>query len=580
MVQPDWTLLTAQPASLVGVGPRARDLTVVSAIREGKTTIIVSRFGDMSWHLYMYFEQSNVTDSKKSIDFTRLPSQFVLPVKEAFYRWWLYGMPGGGRPSASTLVESFARTVHFLRWLDKAKVRRLKDVTQLHYSSFVKEERDKGLAMSTFDGRLRQVERLYELRHYCSDALRDEPWPASSAGLIAGFVSNGRLTHEREARTPVIPDAVVVALFRYCEGVVERYDDNATSVSEDELRGAVLFLLGITSGMRSEELLGLEVGCIRTDMVNGVTYTWLRSVEHKLKTGPAEWMVPPDAARWVAALQRCTESLRKEITRRLRTTTGPAKDLTPKQAQSVHALRANRNRLFLASSRRRSTPSTLTNNTANIVLKRVAARASVDWPLEAHQMRRTMAVHCARHELGDLLFLKKQLKHRSLDMTAMYAMNPAQDEALFNEIFDAHQEVKAALLEHWLDPAINLAGGAAASLNDRKISTVKSRKELATNMASKVSIRATGHGWCLAQDEGCGGQGLYEKTRCVDCSDGLIDDRYAPVWQGIFEQQVELLDDAPSLGAGAQRRIRIDVEKSARVLTRLGVVVGRGGIEE
>ena len=27
-------------------------------------------------------------------------------------------------------------------------------------------------------------------------------------------------------------------------------------------------------------------------------------------------------------------------------------------------------------------------------------------------------------------------------------------------------------------------------------------------------IRATGHGWCLAQEKGCGGAGLYETTRC------------------------------------------------------------------
>jgi hypothetical protein len=188
-----------------------------------------------------------------------------------------------------------------------------------------------------------------------------------------------------------------------------------------------------------------------------------------------------------------------------------------------------------------------------------------------HFMFREMAVLCARHELGDLLYLKKQLKHRSLDMTALYAMNPAQDEALFNEIFDAHQEVKAGLLEHWLDPSTPLAGGAAAAIGERKIDTLKSRKELATNIASKVSIRATGHGWCLAQDDGCGGQGLYEQTRCVDCTDGLIDDRHKLVWQGIFEQQLELLEDAPSLGAGARRRIRIDVERSSRVLGALGV---------
>jgi len=579
MEQPDWTLLAEQPGSLRGLDQAACNRAVVSAVRHGGATIVVSRVADMKWHMWMYFGQSNVPDNKKHLDFSRVPTQFVSSLKSAFYRWWMCGLPGKARPEASTLVAALNRVMPFLRWLDKQKVQSLAAATALHISSYVQSQRDRGLAPSTLVTRLQEVQRLHLLREHCDDGLTVSPWAGSSATLVAGFVSNGRDTHERRAQTLVIPEPVVAGLFRHCESVVgSALELDGRGEPDAAVRDAVLFLLGITSGMRSEELLGIEVGCIRQDLVDGETYTWLQSVEHKTKYGAGEWMVPADAVQWVTILEGWSAPLRARVTELLRNAEStPIEEMDARELarhmKRIHRLRQDQKRLFLGLERRLGRPAALTNGAANDGLKRVAAAAGVDWAPEAHQMRRTMAVLCAHHQLGDLLYLKKHLKHRSLDMTALYAMNPAQDEALFNEIFDALQEVKAGLIEHWLDPNTVLAGGAASGIKARQIATVGSRKELAEDIADKVSIRATGHGWCLAQDDGCGGQGLYEKTRCVGCSDGLIDDRYQPVWQGIFEQQIELLDDAPMLGAGAQRRIRIDVEKSARVLKDLGVAV-------
>jgi hypothetical protein len=79
--------------------------------------------------------------------------------------------------------------------------------------------------------------------------------------------------------------------------------------------------------------------------------------------------------------------------------------------------------------------------------------------------------------------------------------------------------------------------------------------------------------WCLAQDEGCGGQGLYEPTRCTSCNDAVIDSAFALAWSEIYAHQEELLTEANDLGAGATRRVQRDLRKSREVLSDLGVTL-------
>ena len=100
---------------------------------------------------------------------------------------------------------------------------------------------------------------------------------------------------------------------------------------------------------------------------------------------------------------------------------------------------------------------------------------------------------------------------------------------------------------------------------------LKSRTALLAETAAQVRIRATGHGWCLAQEKGCGGAGLYETTRCVGCKNGVIDQSFADVWRGIYDQQTELLtiDDA---GPAVKQRAERDVQWAHQVMVDLGVL--------
>lgn len=184
-------------------------------------------------------------------------------------------------------------------------------------------------------------------------------------------------------------------------------------------------------------------------------------------------------------------------------------------------------------------------------MRKFAKKAGVEWKLAPHQLRRTYAWTFVRHRLGNLLFLKEQFKHSSIEMTQLYAANPQQDGAIYDEILDEVLACKVDIVQNWLHEDQPLSGGAGKKIVKLRAHDFPNREALISETASRISIRSTGHAWCLAQDEGCGGAGLYERTRCADCSNGVIDETFKPVWQELYFHQRELLDDARELGPGA-----------------------------
>lgn len=172
---------------------------------------------------------------------------------------------------------------------------------------------------------------------------------------------------------------------------------------------------------------------------------------------------------------------------------------------------------------------------------------------------------------SSLVFLKWQFKHSSMSMTQLYAPNPMQDASLFDEVLEEMTDFKVDLIESWLGDQA-LSGGAGREIQKARAITLKSRTALLAETAAQVHIRATGHGWCLAQEKGCGGAGLYEATRCVGCKNGVIDESFAEIWKGIYAQQTELLtiDDA---GPAVRQRAERDVQWARQVMVDLGVLL-------
>jgi hypothetical protein len=210
-------------------------------------------------------------------------------------------------------------------------------------------------------------------------------------------------------------------------------------------------------------------------------------------------------------------------------------------------------------------------------MRKFSRDAGCDWLLAPHQFRRTYAWTFVRHRLGNMLFLKDQFKHSSLAMTQLYTANPQQDASLFDDMLDEVRRFKVDLIGGWMNPDAPLSGGAGRQIKTLRAHAFDSRRELVEQTANVIHIRSNGHAWCLAQDEGCGGAGLYERSRCADCSDGCIDDSQAEVWQGIHDHQRELLEESAQWGLGAQQRVERDYKIAVRVLTELGIRPGGDG---
>lgn len=171
---------------------------------------------------------------------------------------------------------------------------------------------------------------------------------------------------------------------------------------------------------------------------------------------------------------------------------------------------------------------------------------------------------------ASLVFLKWQFKHSSISMTQLYASNPMQDASLFDEVLQEMTEFKVDLIESWLGGQ-PLSGGAGHEIKKLRVIALESRTALLAETAAQVHIRATGHGWCLAQEKGCGGAGLYEATRCVGCKNGVIDESFTETWKGIYAQQTELLD-IDDAGPAVKQRAERDVQWARQVMEDLGVL--------
>jgi integrase len=397
---------------------------------------------------------------------------------------------------------------------------------------------------------------------------------------------------ERTGKTLVIPPKVQSAIFNYCEGVIGEADalldarDAGKIAPLDDamlrIRDAGLYLLSISTGMRNSEATGLENDSWRMEEVRGVTYHWVRTVEHKTGKGLVEYLAPPETLSVLRIVQRYAKPLQErlalEINRRLLEAERRGPD-SRECLQRLHRVQKSAKKLFLGANMHGGDDGSgaggridvLTEMGCGLALDRLARAAGTNWNLTSHQCRRTYARMFVESKMGraSLIFLKWQLKHSSMSMTQLYAANPLQDTGLYGEFIDEMSCLKVEIMESWLSDA-PLSGGAGRKITELRAIPIADRASLLKHTADSVHIRPTGHAWCLAQEKGCGGAGLYEATRCVDCKNGVIDESFASVWQGIHAQQLELLE-LDDVGPAVQQRAQREARLSRKVLEELGV---------
>lgn len=580
---PNHAPLSLRPLATSAAAPHSA-LIISSAMGPAGDTQILSRYDDDVWELWPYFDQSNVTPGNKRIDWARVPEQFKEGCKAVVYRYWKEGLPGATPPIARSIVALTTHLTVLFNFLAALGVRGLSQVHPIHISGFIHHRRTTDrVKPGTLVRNLLGIELLYRFRSEDVDSLGFYPWPGSSAADQAGYTGPARSI----GCTALIPPPVLQQLYVTAEGLLARADTmlderdlglriTGTDRELNLLRDACFFLLGVLTGMRCEEIAGIEVGAGRKERKDGLFYNWVQSIEHKTKKGRVEYLMPALGHRVLKVMERWSLPLRQELHNLVVQLEANQSSVgVPERMRVLAGARADLNRLFLGREGRTQLIRTVSGLYWATRMKVYAAHAGVDWRLSPHQLRRVYAWTFVRHRLGNLLFLKEQFKHSSIEMTQLYAANPMQDDTLFEDLFTEISTQKVELVEGWLNADTPLAGRAGQRISIMRAHDFPSRRALIEETADWINIRSTGHSWCLAQDDGCGGAGLYEPGRCGTCNDSVIDSSQRIAWEAIHAHQLELQEEASELGPAAVQRVQRDLRRAEDVLKQLGAEIGR-----
>ena len=585
-----YDVLAAQPLATNGLSVADRSEIVISAIADDQGHAhVLSRFGDSTWDMRPFFEQSNVSESFKRINWpTDCPPAMIDDCKAVLYAWFKHGLPGSKPPVARGITTATtASAFPFMRWLKDLGIDRFDQVKPIHISNFVHQSKVelKRQPLTTYN-RLRIIEFLWVFRQETSYPLTQYPWGEHSLWRVSGLGnSKGRQAAGRgTGKTPIIPPEVQSTVFNYCESVLaeahevlDARDAGKLSLRNSRLiriRDAALYILSITSGMRNDEAIGVEAGATRRETKEGVEYHWVSTIEHKTGKGKVDYLVPSLTLNVLELMRRYAQPYQDL----LETEIGELAAGAPGEDMKSHLLRLDKARrdakkLFLCftGNTSKSHIEALSGMGAADGFTRIAKAAGTDWNLLPHQCRRTYARCIVESRMGraSLVFLKWQFKHSSMSMTQLYASNPMQDASIFDEILQEMADFKIDLIESWLGDQ-PLGGGAGRKITRLRAIPIADRNALLAQTAAQVHIRATGHGWCLAQEKGCGGAGIYEITRCAECKNSVVDESFASVWQDLYEQQAELLhvnDAGPAVRQRAERELHL----AMTVMNDLGV---------
>jgi integrase len=591
------------------------DLPLVSIRDEKEKIHVLCRVGDNPWNLSPFFYTSNTRENRTKPDLSKtFPKHWQRSVRALLCAYFAYGLPGKKEPAGTTLVSRINNLNLFVTFLEKRGIRRFQDVKPLIAMEYVEQQKKRKLKPGTLTNRFIAVEMAYLLRDRAEDALPQHPWPESSATFLAGDAGGRGPTY---AKTEIIPDDIAVSIFQAAEGVLNRahellaFRDGLEKIKANsdgtatyrknkyletrglpplgefnrmlrDIRDASFIVLGLLTGCRNHELADITTNAVYFSEQEGEILWWLRSSSWKTHEGPnVEWMCPAYCAEVAGILERYSEPFRRDVNREiaaLRKILRAMDDDSPEYVQRLAELsqlqRLQRNRLFLALSKRTGKVRVLSDTTWSEVLTSFCSRHGINWKLKPHQLRRTFAVFAARNIFSDMRYLRHHLKHWGWDMTTLYAHNEKQDRELYDMILEELHWYKRDLVYHWWSEEARLDGGAGKEImklrGKNKVRVKDDRLKLLEKTAENVSIRGTGHSWCLGEKCRCDGHGLYDFLDCPDCRGSVIDDSWLPVWKGLYLQQLEL-KKASDIGDVGQDKVLSALNIIRSVLRKLGV---------
>lgn len=583
---------------------------IVSSIRENDGTYkALSRFNENRWLLPDNLFVLNHPEHMKVLNFQEIPDEFQLIFKVICLKYYLSGREGSVKPRGSTLVSFLRNSLLFIRYISALNIHSLREINELMCRNYVHQCRQevnkhtgKPISSNTLQRKFNAIEALFELSQNTFDPMK-HPWPATSSTFLSGINTD----INQKSSTEIIPEPVLSAIFckamekinqadslltlrdeidilrvhnsNHVDSVIceklnqhlrkHHFNDGLNSFNRmlSQLLDSCIIVILITSGIRIHELASLKTDCMYTTYNNEQEpYYWMRGRSEKTHTGSTEWLVTEITHTAINVAIQLTNPLQTQLKQQI-------EEMPKENNLQAKKLRHHMNSLFL--NQKNKNIRILSSAAIRDRLNKFAQYHDINWHFTPHQFRRTFAAYAAYSAYGDLRYLRKHFKHWTLDMTALYALNEQQDLELYDEIMVEIKNEKIAIVEHWLDQETPITGGMAEQIyvfrnKHEAVRTYQSRRELAEKISEQIHIRATSVAWCTADNGGCSGGKMIEKTRCNDCSHAVIDDRKTAIWQRIYQQQMELRQIS-DIGPAGQARIERDIQRCEQVLNKLSI---------
>lgn len=581
--------------------------------------IPLSRYGDETWNYTPFFPHAARGKQDKEIVWKKTPEDWRPSMRSAAAAFTFRAAPGGQRLDPATVPKRHVVLNAFAKWCDSIGIKRFADVRAFDLRNYLQKLRDSGVHDRTLAHHISVLRKVYELRAVLEDSFTAE------AVRELSFDQVGPLWEPeagKERRTELLPLAEASSLFvaarthlvraaellRLRDDLAQRWAEAKSEMDRkkwgesvkrhviwaagfrdvhqfesavSDIRTAAYVVLALTTGCRVHELGEANVRCVYSQKVGGETYWWLKSATRKIGDGPMRWLAPAVAKEAVDALEWYSAPLRLQIAKELSETRellahADTDKSRASLAVSVLELERNANRLFLSDSSR-GVVSTDTKS-HNKQLKAFGERMGLKFgsPLATHRFRRTyavIAVHLNKGPRVDLVTLQQHFKHSSLLLTQWYAELTETDRDLYELIDEESIYFDSSLIDHWLEESTPLAGGfgsrikAFAGKNHQPM-LFKSRREFVESICDGINIRSTGHSWCLAEAQDCGGRGLFEAPSCGDCGNGVIDNTFTEVWQNLRRDHEELLE-LDDIGPGGRAKAKAGLFAADAILARL-----------
>src|SRR5690606_15367488 len=205
------------------------------------------------------------------------------------YSWFKRGLPGSKAPVARGIYSAAtASAFPLMRWLQSLGVRRCDQIRPIHITNYVylcKVELK--LRPLTVYNRLRIIDFLWVFTQETMFPLKQYPWGDSNLWRVSGLDSiNGLdVSNSGTGKTAIIPSDDQSLIFNYCEKIIHEasiglfgkntFNVGRRSPSLIKLRDCVLYVVSITSGMRNDEAIGIDIDSWRKETIAGVDYCWV-----------------------------------------------------------------------------------------------------------------------------------------------------------------------------------------------------------------------------------------------------------------------------------------------------------------